>query len=69
MKMKYFAITTGMILICGVAGVSAITGVQAEEVPIAGPYEAEINQTDAVPVEYIEFDPYYIKVDLGKNEG
>lgn len=65
--MKYFAITTATILICGVAGLSTEDGAQAEDT-----VQIEKNekiQTDYIPVEYIEFDPYYIKVDLGKNEG
>ncbi len=67
--MKYFAITTAVVLICGVAGVSSDKEVKAEEQIVIPPQEVENIQTDFVPVEYIEFDPYYIKVDLGKNEG
>jgi hypothetical protein len=65
--MKYLAITAATILICGVAGVSTKDGAKAEET--VQPVENKNIQTDIIPVEYIDFDPYYIKVDLGKNEG
>tara|TARA_E500000331_G_C17076693_1_gene635081 strand:+ start:399 stop:596 length:198 start_codon:yes stop_codon:yes gene_type:complete len=65
--MKYLAITAATILICGVAGVSTKDGAKAEET--VQPAQDETIQTDFTPVEYIDFDPYYINVDLGKNEG
>ena len=65
--MKYFAITAATVLICGVAGLSTKDGAKAEET--VQPVQEEIIEIDLVPVEYIDFDPYYINVDLGKNEG
>ena len=66
--MKYFAITAATLLICGVAGLSTQDGAMAEE-NINMPEEVETLNKEVVPVEYIDFDPYYITAELGKNEG
>ena len=63
--MKYYVIAIATIMICGVAGLSADNGrVIAEE---QAPPEAI--EKEVIPVEYIDFDPYYITANIGKNEG
>jgi len=66
--MKYFAITAATLLICGVAGLSTQDGAMAEE-NINMPEEVVIIEMGGVQVEYIEFEPFYITAELGKNEG
>ena len=64
--MKYYVIVVATIMICGVAGLSSDSGrvIAEEQLTPPGAIEKEI-----IPVEYIDFDPYYITAAIGKNEG
>ena len=77
--MKYFAIGIATVMICGAAGLSSSSGnadIDADDPVVVE--DLEIIQEDVeivlpennnVPVEYIDFDPYYITAKVGKNEG
>ncbi len=62
--MKYYLIAAATLMICGAAGLSTGHGTSMPE-------ETKITEEteNIVPVEYIEFDPYYITAVPGKNEG
>ena len=73
MRKKYFVIVAATLMICAVAGLSAIEGTTEtmstrldSAIPDNKMVQPKIN---VIPVEYIDFEPYYITAKVGKNEG
>jgi len=67
MRNKYFVISVAALMICAVAGLSAMKG--TTEVNVVFEHKALLPETNIIPVEYIEFEPYYITAKIGKNGG
>ena len=68
MRNRYFVISVAALMICAVAGLSAIKGT-TEVNNVVFEHKVLFPETNIIPVEYIEFEPYYITAKVGKNEG
>ena len=67
--MKYLMISIATVMICGAVGLSTDVHEAHDKPPVVVEHDTKQNYEMSTHVEYIEFDPLYITVDVGKNEG